>query len=344
MTKNLVKHNLLVTLADKKFIRQAKQLFSSVYWNAGWEGDYMLLAHEIPEEELKWFRDKGILIKECTPLYYQDLSKSFSSVVLDKFYLFTEEFKKWNNIVFLDSDIIVKAPLEKLTRIKSLAAARDICFNNLCTQFSNHQIDMDDNLYDLSVPAFNSGVMSFNTDIISPDTFSELIDLFKKYISESKFGEQLVLNLYFYKKWKKLPDVYNFCINYYGNKTQKKAYSIIIHFARHNDFPLLGDADNSYYQEWKTNLERAEFIDLNKIQKAKKWNIFKIKYYSLLLKVDLFLYIKRNKLKDFYFFRIKPFAFYIKNSPSRIIGNMGAIIKKYNPDLYYKLKGKKKNK
>jgi len=342
MTKNLVKHNLLVTLADKKFIKQAKQLFSSVYWNAGWEGDYMLLAHEIPEEELKWFRDKGILIKECTPLYNQDLSKSFSSVVLDKFYLFTEEFKKWNNVIFLDSDIVVKAPLEKLTRIKSLAAARDICFNNLYTQFSNPQTDKDEYLYDLSVPAFNSGVMSFNTDIIGPGTFGELNDLFKKYISESKFGEQLVLNLYFYKKWKKLPAVYNFFINYYGNKTQKKAHSIIIHFARHNDIPLLGDADNSYYQEWKTNLERAEFIDLNKIQKAKKWKNFKIKYYSFILKVDFFVHIKRNKLNDFYISRIKPFYYYIKNSPGRIIGNMGAIIKKYNPDLYYKLKGQKK--
>ena len=47
-----MKKNLLVTLADENYIDRAKQLFSSVYFNAGWKGDYMLLAHEIPEEKL----------------------------------------------------------------------------------------------------------------------------------------------------------------------------------------------------------------------------------------------------------------------------------------------------
>ena len=58
-----MKKNLLVTLADRNFLDQAKQLFSSVYWNAGWDGDYMLLAFKIPEQELEWFRKKRILVK-----------------------------------------------------------------------------------------------------------------------------------------------------------------------------------------------------------------------------------------------------------------------------------------
>ena len=32
------KKNLLVTLADNNYIDQAKQVFSSVYFNAGWSG------------------------------------------------------------------------------------------------------------------------------------------------------------------------------------------------------------------------------------------------------------------------------------------------------------------
>ena len=55
---NKTKKNLLVTLAGKNYIKQAKQLFSSVYWNAGWKGDYMLLSYKIPEKELKWFKKK----------------------------------------------------------------------------------------------------------------------------------------------------------------------------------------------------------------------------------------------------------------------------------------------
>ena len=128
--------NLLVTLADKKYILLAKQLFSSVYWNAGWKGDYMLLSHEISEDDLKWFRDKGILVKKCKPLH-ENAIFYYPPVVLDKFYLFTEEFKKWKNVVFLDADIIVKAPLERLTSIKYLEATRDINFSKLYTQFYN---------------------------------------------------------------------------------------------------------------------------------------------------------------------------------------------------------------
>ena len=102
--------NLLVTLADKNYILQAKQLFSSVYHNAGWKGDYMLLACEIPEDELTWFKEKGILIKYCKPLL--DDTRSIGSA---KFYLFTKEFKEWDKIIYLDSDIIVRASLDELT-------------------------------------------------------------------------------------------------------------------------------------------------------------------------------------------------------------------------------------
>lgn len=48
-----MKWTLLVTLADSSYLDQATQLFSSVYHNAGWRGDYMLLAHEIPERYRK---------------------------------------------------------------------------------------------------------------------------------------------------------------------------------------------------------------------------------------------------------------------------------------------------
>ena len=59
-----MKKNLLVTLANQDFLPMAKQVLSSAYYNARWQGDYMLLAHEIPDEDLAWFRDKGILVKD----------------------------------------------------------------------------------------------------------------------------------------------------------------------------------------------------------------------------------------------------------------------------------------
>ena len=94
-----MKKSLLVTLADRNFINPAKQLFSGVYHNSGWEGDYMLLAYGIPDEELKWFIDKGILITQCRPVPYAEDFKDtrYSPVFFSKFQLFTPEFKKCRN-------------------------------------------------------------------------------------------------------------------------------------------------------------------------------------------------------------------------------------------------------
>ena len=341
------RRNLLVTLADKNYIPQVKQLFSSVYWNAGWEGDYMLLSHEIPEEDLKWFRDKGILIRECSPLHDGSVKYVFSPVVLDKFYLFTEEFKKWKNIVFLDSDIIVKASLERLTKIKYFGAVRDLYYNRLATQFYNPQKNQFNNItYNFNVPAFNSGVFSFRTDLITPDTFSELDILFKDHFSEFRFLDQATLNLYFYKKWKKLPLIYNLFMIFLNYKIPYKLKYILIHFITCPDLCPLWDPKNPFYQEWKTNLERAEFIDINKIQKVKKWDILKIEYYNSLLNIYFFKLFAPHKLRSFFVYklrsffvyRLKSFFLYLLNSPGRLIGKIGNFIKKINPGLYHKLR------
>ena len=143
------KRDLIVTLADSKFLPQVKQLFSSVYWNAGWKGDYMLLAHQIPEDELKWFRDKGILIKKCEPLFDKSIGRDYSPIVLDKLYLFETEFKKWKNVIYLDSDIIVRVSLDKLTKIKGFASVKS--FLKLHGEFNDKSELFNDisQIYDL---------------------------------------------------------------------------------------------------------------------------------------------------------------------------------------------------
>ena len=341
------KRNLLVTLADKEYIQQAKQLFSSIYWNAGWKGDYMLFSHEIPEEELKWFRNKGILIKECAPLNRKNMTYFYAPVVLDKFYLFTEEFKKWEKIVFLDSDIIVKGSLERLTKVKIMGAVQDVNINNLYSQFFDPVMNqIGDKTYNLNLPAFNSGVFSFNTKIITPNTFDELNTFFHVHIKKFRYLDQATLNLYFYKKWKRFPIIFNVYIAYQCFKLPDKFKCMLIHFITCPDHFKVWDPKNPYYPEWKSNLERAELIDLNKIQKVEKWNVFKIKYYSWFLKIYLFKYIGRYRLKKiFYYYELKSFFIYkIPNViyvPDMLIGKIGSYIKKVNPELYHKLKKKK---
>jgi len=332
-----MKKNLLVTLADRNYIDQAKQLFSSVYWNAGWKGDYMLLAHEIPEKELKWFRDKGILIKKCKPPYDKQFP-IWPSCVLNKFYLFTSYFKKWKNIIFLDADIIVRASLNELTKIKGFAAASagkllKMFIGSLHARISKIDKQILKKLkenYDLKEHGFNTGVMAFSTDLIKKNTFSKLKKLFEFYNEVGAAAEQPIINLLFYKKWIKLPTIYNInpcSINHYVNIKPEKIKGIILHFNRYRPW----DPRNYFYKEWNYNLDKAELINLNKIpSNIKKWTKQEIKNYLL--------YLKKRQIKYSYKYFFWKTNLYTKRFIDKNIGLFGIFLKNNFPRLYFKIK------
>ncbi len=322
--------SLLVTLADKNYLDQAKQLFSSVYFNAGWQGDYMLLAHEIPEEDLAWFREKGILVKECEPLFHGKLVSGYPVTILDKFYLFTPEFKKWDNIVFLDADIIVRYPLDKLAKVRGFNAALDVNKIKLKHQFNYY---IPNNLlyknitkkYKINIRSFNVGVMAFSSDIINENTFNELKELLNSYEKISLYTEQTLLNLYFYKKWKKLSFVYNFYVtiweewsNHY-RLNKKIIDSPILHFIGSGK-PWV--KNNLLYAEWKENLDKANLINLKK-RNTTNLKIFKKN------KIYAYIVFISNTIGIFY-----DFYYFI----DRQIGKIGIKLKKYYPTFYFKLK------
>ena len=328
------KKNLLVTLAREE---QAKQLFSSAYWNAGWKGDYMLLTpeNELSEKQLKWFRDKGILIKKCKLLPNSEKSRAgnWPRVVFAKFYIFKPEFKKWENIIFIEEDMIIRASLDDLTKIKGFAAVHEgRLLNNFLKNIhlklegiSKKSYNKLLENYNLNEPIFNAGVMAFNTSIIKKDTFSKLQKLLNQYIEITTAMEESILNLYFYKKWEKLPIVYNInpyhLINFKNIKPEK-IKGIIFHFRNHKPW----NSKNYFYEEWKNNLNKAEHIDLKKsrVQNIKKWAEKDIKKYSLYLKNKNFSY-------KYFFYKIKIFI-------DRIIGLIGIFLKRNHPRLYWKLK------
>jgi len=105
---------------------------------------------------------------------------------------------------------------------------------------------------------------------------------------------------------------------------------------------------NPFYHEWKANLDKAEYIDLQNVQPGKKWNFFEIKIHSFLINSWIYINIVYNGLKFFFgntmkyhvLYKLGYYLIYIKNSPERLIGRVGAMLKKYRPDLYNKLKNK----
>ncbi|MFA5856463.1 MAG: glycosyltransferase [Candidatus Pacearchaeota archaeon] len=263
---------LFVTLSDENYLEKAKQLFASAYFNGGWDGDFMLLAYNIPEEKLESLRKKGIIIRKCSPiknesdikLYYDYKEKEWVNIVLNKFFLFTEEFKKWDIIIFSDADIIILRSLKKLNSIKGFFAARDF-LPRIKDQFVayDHLNNEEKSLYkklelnfNFKKIAFNSGFMVFSSDIIKKDTFNKLNHLQKKYINISHLGDQGILNIFFYKKWKELPLVYNPSSYFFKDKIPIKTITI------HTNYKIKAwDKESIFYHEWIKNLRLFDSIN-----------------------------------------------------------------------------------
>jgi len=278
-----MKKDLLVTLADGNYIDQAKQLFSSVYWNAGWKGDYLLLAYNIPGRDLRWFRGKGILVRECESILPGINSRLGHAplTTLSRFFLFTPEFKKWKNIVFLDGDIVVRGSLDELTKILGFAAVRihNIHRTSLKGSFrkrtnnNKHLFRALESNCDLRRPAFNSGVMAFNTDIISDTDFQNLKNILLLFKDIIFISEETVLNLHFYDKWQELSAVYNFCPGYelfYSGGSPETLKGIVHHSYSNLRRGKPWDQENPLYSEWKSNLEKADLIEIANPQAPKR--------------------------------------------------------------------------
>ncbi|MCX6773587.1 MAG: hypothetical protein NTY68_01140 [Candidatus Micrarchaeota archaeon] len=284
-----MKKDLLVTLGTEKNIEWAKQLFSSVYWNAGWKGEYMLLAYKVPERELEWFRKKGILVKKCRPIIRRHMENDNRPIFFSKFYLFTREFKKWKTVIYLDSDIIVRASLDELAKTETFAAVADVFgFDKLRNQFIGSPKELYQELkdnFELETDLFNAGVMAFSTEIIKEDTFDELKHLLSRYKKVCRCADQSIFNLFFYKRWEKLPLVYNIysaaVINRWGIR-QKDFEGIVLHFTGPNK-PWM--AKSHFYNEWKDNLDKADRMDLKRIQRGNRWTGERIRNYSQYLKM-----------------------------------------------------------
>ncbi len=258
---------LLVTLADGKYVDQAKQLFSSAYYNAGWKGDMMLLAYHVNSQDQQWFIDRGILIYECSEIpITAHLPGRWPRIVFQKLNLFKEEFKKWQHVVFFDSDIIIRDNIDKLAEVDTFSAvlaSLPILKSWFIGQTQAwlegklgvlHEIY---NTYDVYKPAFNSGMFAFPTSIITADLFDDLCRFQDRYCSLSTYAEESALNLSF-NTWNKLSDVYN--LDPYrilvANDTAADVKGVVLHFV--HDKPW--KESNIFYKEWKENLAKAERI------------------------------------------------------------------------------------
>ena len=143
----------------------------------------------------------------------REITKSFQ---FHKFYLFNEYFKKWNKIFYIDAGMHIFKPIKKIMDLdcsyKLLAHSDTYPYykNKLDCQFekkSYHEIyDKLKKNFDLNIDFFQTTILLFDTNIITTNTFDNLVELSEKYFI-SKTNEQGIMNLLFVSKlkiWKQI--------------------------------------------------------------------------------------------------------------------------------------------
>ncbi len=330
--------SVLVTLANVNFLEQAKQLFSSAYHNSGWNGDFLLLSYDIPEDKLLWFKKYGIEVFQCKPIV-QDKIGIWHPSVMSKFHLFTEMVTKWDRVVFLDADVTVEAFLGELGSPESFHAVEDVHHIPVRNQFIERRsvsgdpkkrelITRLERDFDMDLLSFNSGIFSFSTNVIKDDTFQVLVELFREYRTVLRFPEQAILNLYFSGNWSQLPLVYN---NYYTRIRRPWRFGTEIFNGICNHFifekPWIVK-DEYFYSKWKKNLEMSSSIDLGKRKTpARIWTEEEILYKTKMIEK---LMVQR------------PLMTRIGNgvlmSLERAAGLAGKVVENATPTLYERIK------
>lgn len=275
-----IKKPVLATLADPKYLEYSKQVFAGAYFNGGWKGDFLLLAHNIPEKKLTWFRNKGIYIIKCKPFLNGRKNTEINIIHYGKFYLFNENMKRWSHVIFLDVDTIIRASLDDVLKVNNISAVPNLQIKFGWYFKKNHVLKN----YDPKMSTFCSGIMVLNTNIIQSDTFRNITGMVKKFEKYKILSrDEAFFNLYFYNKWQKLPRIYNVCVDKnidLWHEPNNKLQGIVIHTASQIE-PWKKESD--FYQEWFVNYKKAEGLNSIQATNVQKWSKFRIITSSLYL-------------------------------------------------------------
>ena len=222
---NYNRKSLLVLISDLNYFGKAQEFIEIILNNNFWIGNIMILTdvknfNSIPN--YNFFLRNNIELKNSSLLinkikWHKRLPKNvLSPIVTLKLLIFTQSFKSWDSILYIDIDMLVRSKLENLIAICSgkFNAVKNMWNPTIGSQFSFSDDPMLykqlKKKYNLFNPAFNAGLICIKPKLIDIDVIKDFMDLFLFFGPIAKFGEQSLLNLVFYKKWSQLPSRYNF--------------------------------------------------------------------------------------------------------------------------------------
>jgi len=282
---------VLVTLCSDDWVDQAKQLFASVYFDGNWRDDFCLMAYRLSDENKQWFLDRGIDVYDIEQIYNTDYYNNKSKMLLLKHNLFSNYFKKWDYVFFLDSDIICLQDLNEIKHInlekkpkfigavksdgkfsgniqnynrskiiKDYKSEKDviqIIHRNDVNQSIRLKINVIEKIIGKKIipnkNVFNTGVLVFSTNFIEDGMVQDIKDFTTPFADIFITGDQIAFNLLFYDKVTAIDRKWN-CM---GKEVLENA--VIRHFIFTGE-KKPWEMNGPFRKKWNENLKRAEEI------------------------------------------------------------------------------------
>lgn len=280
----------LALLADSNYLPHTRQVFYSAVCQGNWSYDRLLLAYELNENtDLSWFQKHHIQVIHIDryTLPIKGLPPE-RTVYYGKLYLFHPRFSRYEQIIYLDVDMIVRKDLTGLLRYQRFAACHDLFRKPLIHQFTPLGIPRETTPARKLIPkkwqkkiSFNTGMMVIPTAKNTDRLMQQLLEKAARFAKYSQYYEQGVINLQFIHKRKPIPYVYN---DFYSSEP----------FNRRGLFRRSGDHDavilhiihphkpwnpqSPHHKEWLTNIRKAAKAQTLKPDgvKPSKWSVMRV--------------------------------------------------------------------
>ena len=276
--------DVLVTLADRRYLAAAKQLFASAYFEGGWRGDYLLLSNGLDQDDVAWFTERGIYVVRCESVVPGEIG-GMASVLSCKLHLFTPWFRRWRTVVYSDADCMIRGRISSLGELQGFRAPVDwnpslrlqVATPRTLAKRGADARDVMGRLrrrpeYDPRATAFCAGFFVMRSRLIADDTFDRLLSSVRSLCSASRFGDQLFLNLHFRKQWRPLSPAVHLLVR--GSQPpwpvrKSAADALSLHFVGPSK-PWL--EPSRFSAEWHRNAGRADDLDLRSIPQGRVWS------------------------------------------------------------------------